>query len=252
MFVPDQDHTSFFMDCRLYCYKVIPFGLKNAGATYQCLVNKKFGKQIGHTMEVYVDDMLIKSKKPTEHIAHLDEMFHVLHKYGMKLKPLKCSFGVSSGKFLEFIVHARGIEANPMQVQALKNIKVTSTRREMRSLNGKVAALSRFISKATDKCVPFFEALKKEKGKFKRTDECLAAFLNLLEHLQQPPLLSTPSQGVDQYLYLAVSTYAISAALVKEEDHIQRPVYFVSMRLPGAEIRYPKPKKLAYSLLITS
>jgi len=163
MYVPDQDRTSFIMDRGLYCYKVMPFGLKNAGTTYQRLVNKMFAKQSGHTMEVYVDDMLVKSKKATDHIAHLDKMFHVLHKYGMKFNPLKCSFGVSSGKFLGFIVHARGIEANLVQVQALKNIKTPSTRREMQSLNGKVAALSRFISKATDKCVPFFEALKKEK-----------------------------------------------------------------------------------------
>jgi len=101
-------------------------------------------------MEVYVDDMLVKSKKATDHVAHLDEMFHVLRRYRMKLNLLKCSFGVSSGKFLGFIVHARGIEANPVQVQALKNIKIPSTRRKMQSLTGKVAALSRFISKATD------------------------------------------------------------------------------------------------------
>jgi len=153
MYVPDQDHTSFVTDRGLYCYKVMPFGLKNVGATYQHLVNKMFAKQIGHSMEVYVGDMLVKSKKATDHMAYLDEMFHVLRKYGMKLNPLKCSFGVSSGKFLGFIVHARGIEANPVQVQTLKNIKVPSTRREMQSLNGKVATLSRFISKATDKCV---------------------------------------------------------------------------------------------------
>jgi len=213
MCVPYQDHTSFVMDRGLYCYKVMPFGLKNAGATYQRLVNKMFAKQIEHTMEVYVDDMLVKSKKATDHIAHLDEMFHVLRKYGMKLNSLKCSFSVSSGKFLGFIIHARGIEANPVQVYALKNIKIPSTQREMQSLNGKVAALSRFISKATNKCVSFFEALKKEKGKFKWTDECLAVFLHLLEHLQQPPLLSTLSQGED--LYLAMLTLTISAALVK-------------------------------------
>jgi len=116
-----------------------------------------------------------------------------------------------------------------VQVHALKNIKMPSTRREMQSLNGKVAALCRFISKATDKCVPFLEAIKKEKGKFKWTN-----------------------QGEDLYLYLAVSIHAISAALVKEENRVQRPVYFVSKRQSGAETRYPKLKKLAYCLLITS
>ena len=134
-------------------------------------------------MEVYVDDMLVKSRKASDHVSHLGEMFQVLGQYGMKLNPLKCSFGVSSGKFLGFIVHARGIEANPKQVRALRDTRIPSTRREMQSLNGKVAALSRFITKATDKCIPFFEALKKDKGKFEWTDECSTAFLNLIEHL---------------------------------------------------------------------
>ena len=203
-------------------------------------------------MEVYVDDMLVKSRKANNHVSHLDEMFQVLRQYGMKLNPLKCSFGVSSGKFLGFIVHARGIEANPEQVRALQDIMTPSTRKEMQSLKGKVAALSRFISKATDKCIPFFEALKKDKGKFEWTDECSTAFLNLIGHLQRPPVLSTPNEGEELYLYLAVSSHALSAALVREDNCAQRPVYFVSKRFTGAEARYPKLEKLAYCLLITS
>src|SRR5574338_128227 len=224
MHAPDQDHTSFITDRGLYCYKVMPFGLKNAGATYQHLVNKMFAGLIGQTMEVYVDDMLVKSRKADDHVSHLGEMFQVLRQYGMKLNPLKCSFGVSSGKFLGFIVHARGIEANPEQVRALRDIKIPSTQKEMQSLNGKVAALSRFISKATYKCVPFFEALKKDKEKFEWTDECLTAFLNLIKHLQKPPVLLTPSEGEELYLYLAVSYHALSAALVREDSSTQRPV----------------------------
>ena len=230
----------------------MPFGLKNARATYQRLVNKMFAELIRRTMEVYVDDMLVKSRKANDHVSHLGEMFQVLRQYGMKLNPLKCSFGVSSGKFLGFIVHARGIEANPEQVRALKDTRIPSTRREMQSLNGKVAALSRFISKVTDKCVPFFEALKKDKRKLEWTDECLTAFLNLIEHFHRPTVLSTPNEGEELYLYLAVSSHALSAALVREDNRAQRPVYFVSKRLTGAEARYLKLEKLAYYLLITS
>ena len=80
----------------------MPFGLKNVGATYQRLVNKMFKEQIGKTMEVYIDDLLVKSLKATDHIAHLKEAFNVLRKYRMMLKPSKCIFGVSSGKFLGF------------------------------------------------------------------------------------------------------------------------------------------------------
>jgi len=110
---PDQEDTSFITDMGLYCYRVMPFGLKNAGATYPRLVNAMFKPQIGKTMEMYIDDMLVKSKKATDHMDHLSEMFAILHKYDMKLNHLKCSFGIESGKLLGFIVSARGIEANP-------------------------------------------------------------------------------------------------------------------------------------------
>ena len=100
----DQAKTAFITSQGLYCYKVMPFGLKNAGATYQRLVNKMFNKQIGRNMEVYVDDMLVKSKEELTHLDDLTEMFATLKQYQMKLNPGKCVFGVVSGKFLVFMV----------------------------------------------------------------------------------------------------------------------------------------------------
>ena len=105
LYVPDQEHTSFITDCRLYCYKVTPFGLKNAKVTYQRLVNMMFKEKIGKTMEVYVDDMLVKSKIASDHVVHLPSTFNILRKYRMKLNPLKCTSGVASGKFLGFMVN---------------------------------------------------------------------------------------------------------------------------------------------------
>ena len=109
----DQEKTSFVTGQGTYCYRVMPFGLKNAGATYQRLVNRMFQKQIGTSMEVYIDDMLVKSTTSKLHIAHLSEEFQILREYNMKLNPAKCAFGVSVGKFLGFIVNNQGIEANP-------------------------------------------------------------------------------------------------------------------------------------------
>ena len=100
----DQEKTAFITSQGLYCYKVMPFGLKNAGATYHRLVNKMFNKQIGRNMEVYVDDMLVKSKEEFAHLDDLRETFATLKQYQMKLNPGKCVFGVASGKFLEFMV----------------------------------------------------------------------------------------------------------------------------------------------------
>ena len=100
MHLPDQEHTSFVTDLGLYCYRVMPFGLKNAGATYQRLVNRMFTDQIGKTMEVYVDDMLVKSRFSTDHVRDSDSMFCILRKYGMKLNPLKCHLGSHLENFL--------------------------------------------------------------------------------------------------------------------------------------------------------
>ena len=100
----DQKKTAFITNQGLYCYRVMPFSLKNAGATYQRLVNQMFSKQIGRNVEVYVDNMLIKSKEEEDHLNDLKETFNTLRQYSMKLNPSKCAFGVSSGKVLDFMV----------------------------------------------------------------------------------------------------------------------------------------------------
>ena len=127
----DQEKTSFITSQGLYCYKVMPFGLKNAGATYQRLINKMFSKQIGRNMEVYVDDMLIKSKEELAHLDDLKETFTTLKQYQMKLNPAKCVFGVASGKFLCFMVSQRGIEANLEKVQEIINMTSPKTVKEV-------------------------------------------------------------------------------------------------------------------------
>ena len=115
----DQEKTSFVTGQGTYCYRVMPFWLKNAGATYQRLVNRMFQKRIGTSMEVYIDDMLVKSTTTELHIAHLSEAFQILREYTMKLNPAKCAFGVSARKFLGFIVNNRGIEANPDKIKVV-------------------------------------------------------------------------------------------------------------------------------------
>ena len=159
MYAPDRQHTSFVTDRGLYCYTVMPFGLKNAGATYQRLVNKMFKDLLGRTMEVYVDDMLVKSIRADDHLVDLAGMFEVLRRHQMKLNPAKCAFGVASGKFLGYMVNQRGIEANPEKIQALLDMKSPSKVKEVQKLTGRIAALNRFVSKATDRCLPFFKAL---------------------------------------------------------------------------------------------
>ena len=132
-----------------------------------------FERQIGRNVEVYVDDMLIKSKEEEDHLDDLKETFNTLRQYNMKLNPSKCAFRVSSGKFLGFMVLQRGIEANLEKVKAILEMSSSRTVKEVQSLTGRITALNRFISKATDKCLPFFKTLRIA---FAWTEECETAF----------------------------------------------------------------------------
>ena len=245
----DQENTSFITSQGLFCYKVMPFGLKNAGATYQRLVNHMFRPQIGRNVEVHVDDMLVKSLDEGGHLDDLQETFETLKRYKMKLNPSKCAFGVSLGKILGFMISQRGIEANPDKIQAILNMESLKNIKEVQSLTGQVAALNKFVSKVTDKCLPFFKVLRKA---FEWIDECQKAFQDLKDYLTMAPLLSPSVQGKELYLYLAVSPYAVSSTLIRNEGKVQKPMYYTSRALRGAEGRYPLIEKLAFALITTS
>ena len=205
----DQEKTYFVTSQRLFCYKVMPFGLKNAGATYQRLMNKMFAYQIRRNVQVYVDDMLVKSLHEDDHLDDLKETFDTLLSYNMKLNPSKCAFKVTVEKFLGFMVSQRGIEVNPEKIQAIMELEPPRTVKGVQSLNGKITVLNRFVSRATDRCLPLFRTLRKS---FEWMDECQTTFDNLKTYLSSPPLLNPSKPGEEFYLYLAVSQAAVSAA----------------------------------------
>ena len=128
-----------------------------------------FMHQIGRNVQVYVDDMLVKILHENDHLDDLQETFDILRSYKMKLNPSKCVFGVTVGKFLGFMVSQRGIKVNLKKVRTIMELRPPRTAKEVQSLNGKIAALNRFVSKATDKCLPFFRILRKS---FEWMDKC--------------------------------------------------------------------------------
>ena len=141
---------------------------------------------------------------------------------------------------------AKGIEANPEKIRAIIEMKPPRNVKEVQSLNGKVAALNRFVSRVTDKCLPFFRTLKKS---FEWMDECQQVFEELKAYLSAPLLLSPSQSGEELFLYLAVSPAAVSTALIREEEKVQKPMYYASRALRGAEERYPPVEKLAFMLV---
>ena len=200
-------------------------------------------------MEVYIDNMLVKSIKAELHITHLAEAFQVLKSYNMKLNPAKYASGVTAGKFLGFIVNNRGIDANPDKIKVVLDMLPLSNIKDIQRLTGRVVALSRFISRVSDKCQSFFQVLKKA---FQWDAHCQEAFTVLKTYLSSPPILVSPSEGELLTLYLAVSDFATSAALVREQNRVQQLVYYCSQAMRGAEERYPKMEKLILALVTTS
>ena len=192
---------------------VMPFGLKNPGATYHRLMNKMFAPQIGRNVQVYVNDMLVKSQREEDLLEDLRETFDTLRSYNMKLNPGKWAFEVTAGKFLRFMVSQRGIEVNPDKIRAILEMTPPRNVKEVQSLNGKVAALNRFVSRATEKCLPFFRTLKKS---LEWNTKCQQAFEELKSYLSASPLLSPSQPGEELFLYLAVSSTAVSVALIRE------------------------------------
>src|SRR5438270_5763470 len=232
----DREKTAFITKSGTYYFGVMPLGLKNARATYQRLVNKLFKHQIGRNIEVYVDDMLVKSTKEIDHVKDLAETFEVLKKHNMKLNPQKCVFGVTAGKFLEFMVTNRGIESNPDKIQATLDMEEPKSLHDIQKLNGKLAALSRFLAKGAEKALPFLKLLKGVSSTKKVTkakaivwsSECKKAFEELKRYLINPPLLTQLRPGEVLFIYMAVTPEAGSFVLMREETSIQFPIYYVT------------------------
>ena len=149
----------------------MPFGLKNVGSTNQRMMTKMFESQMGKNIEVYIDDMVVKSKLVSEHIRDLADIFKILRGHKLRLNAFKCSFGVGLGKFLGYMVTHRRIEVNPDQVSAINNLQPPQNPKEVQKLTGMTAALNRFISRSVDRCRPFFLLMNKWKG-FEWIEEC--------------------------------------------------------------------------------
>ncbi|GKA72863.1 reverse transcriptase domain-containing protein [Tanacetum coccineum] len=161
----DEEKTAFYAGEGVFRYKKMPFGLKNAGETYQRLVDKVFSHQIGRNLKAYVDDMVIKSTSEREMLKDIQETFERFRSINMKLNLKKCSFGVKEGPFLGHLITKQGIKANPSKVKVVTDLDQPRTLKYIQSLNGKLAALSRFLSKGAERSLAFFKVLKGCKDK---------------------------------------------------------------------------------------
>ncbi|GJZ32222.1 reverse transcriptase domain-containing protein [Tanacetum coccineum] len=200
----------------------MPFCLKNAGATYQRLLDKAFDSQVGRNIEVYVDDLVIKSYTEAEMLRDIDETFRMLRKINMKLNPKKCIFGAVEGMFLGYMISPEGIKPCPNKTEAVLQLLSPQIIKEVQSLNGKLASLNRFLSKSAGKSLLLFKTLKNciKKSDFHWTLEAEQAFKQLKQHLSELPLLVAPKPKEEVIVYLSASHGAISAVLMIERGTV--------------------------------
>ncbi|GKB58708.1 reverse transcriptase domain-containing protein, partial [Tanacetum coccineum] len=219
----DEEKTAFHTSQGVYCYTKMPFGLKNVVATYQRLVDKAFDSQVGRNIEVYVDDLVIKSYTEAEMIRDIEEI-------------------------------PDGIKLCPDKIEAVLQLPSPRTIKEVQSLNGKLASLNRFLSKSAEKSLPLFKTLKKciKKSDFHWTPEAEQAFKQLKQHLLELPLLVAPKPKEELIVYLSASYGAVSVVLITERGTVHMPVYFVSRALQGPELNYTPMGNLVLSLVFAT
>ncbi|GKF40966.1 reverse transcriptase domain-containing protein, partial [Tanacetum coccineum] len=214
----DEEKTIFITSQGIFCYSKMPFGLKNARATYQRLVDKAFQKQIGRNLEGN--------------------------------KPKARTFRIEEGTFLGYKVNTKGIKVCPDKVEAILGLPFPKCLKEVQKLNGKLASLNRFLVKSAEKSLPFFKTFKKctKKSDFKWTIKAEAAFKLMKKLIAELPMLATPMEKEELIIYLSAAKEAVSAVLMTEREAKQMPIYFLRRALQGPKINYTPMEKLVLAL----
>nr|GFA34923.1 reverse transcriptase domain-containing protein [Tanacetum cinerariifolium] len=217
-------------------------------------MDKAFENQMGQNIEVYVDDLVVKSHTEVEIVRDIEETFQTLRKINMKLNPKKCSFGLAEGVFLGYVITPEGIKPCPDKTTAVLHLPSPQKIKEVQSLNGKLASLNRFLSKSAEKSLPLFQTLKKciKKSDFHWTTEAEQAFQQLKQYLSSLPLLAAPKPQEELIMYLSATHGAISTVLLTERETAQMPVYFISRALQDPKLNYSPMEKLVLSLVFAA
>jgi predicted nucleotidyltransferase len=233
----------------LFEWVVMTFGLKNASATYKRVMNLIFHDLIGVIIEVYIDDIMIKSAIHKSYLADLGLTFERMCRYALEMNPLKCAFGVSVGKFLDFIIHDKGIEVDPKRIEKIKGVQTPTYKKDLQKVLGKVNYLRRFITNLSEKIIPFTPILKlKDESKFIWEAKQQEAFEKIKEYLSTPPVLCAPRRGVPFKFYIAAKDRVIGAVLTQEDEGKEYVIAYLVRHLLDPETMYAHIEKLCLSL----
>ncbi|PNY14157.1 retrotransposon protein putative unclassified [Trifolium pratense] len=234
IFIAEEDVAKTAFRCPgalgTYEWVVMPFGLKNAGATYQRAMNSIFHDFIDTFMQVYIDDIIVKSASQDDHLLCLRKSFERMRKYGLKMNPLKCAFCVHAGDFLGFVVHKKGIEINQNKTKAILETNPPTNKKQLQSLLGKINFLRRFISNLSGKAQAFSPLLRlKKEDVFTWGQDQQEAFEELKKYLSNPPTLMPPIRNKFMKLYISASDTTLGSMLAQEDENgEEKAIYYLS------------------------
>jgi hypothetical protein len=249
IFMAKEDVSKMTFRCLgfvgLFEWIVMTFGLKNISATYQRAMNLIFHDLLGVILEVYIDDIVVKSVGFDKHMANLRLAFERMKRYGLKMNPMKCAFGVTAGKFLGFIIHEKGIQIDPKKIESLERVTEPTCKKDVQKLLRKINNLRRFISNLAGKVESFLPLVwLKLEGDFVWGMEQRTTFNKIKEYLSSPPVLRAPREGKPFKLYIAAQGHVIGSVLMQEEGDRELMVAYISRRLTDIEARYEFVEKL--------
>lgn len=245
----DATDTAFRTPKGNFYYTVMPFRLKNAGATYQRAMTIVLDDLIHNSVECYIDDIVVKTKNRLQHQDDLRVVFNRLRQHQLKMNPLKCAFAVQSGVFLGFIVHNRGIEISPKNIRAVTKLPPPTDLNKLKKLQGHLAYIRRFISNLSGRTQPFTRLMKKGVP-FQWDDKCQNAFDSIKRYLLNSPVLAAPVKGRPLILYIATQPASVGALLAQHNDEGKEVAcYYLSRTMVGAEHNYSAIEKLCLALI---
>jgi hypothetical protein len=250
----DQEKTNFITPFGTFCFVRMPEGPKNAGCTFSRMIAIVLHPQLRRNILAYVDGIVVKSIQRRDHISDVAETFANLRAANLRLNPEKCVFGIHKGKVLGCLVSTKGIEVNPDKIKVLIEMQDPVSVKDVQKPTGRVAALNRFIPKAAERSLPFFQVLRSTKN-FQWSETQKQAFQELKYYLSNMTKLCPPEPRSPLLLYVSTSNSAVSAVLVQEKEGgklKQIPVYFASEALSGSKIFYSELEKIAYEVIMTA
>jgi hypothetical protein len=251
----DEEKTSFITTFGTFCFVRMLEGLKNAGCTFSRMITIVLHPQLRRNILAYGDDIVVKSVQRRDHISDLAETFANLREANLRLNPEKCVFDIHKGKVLGCLVSTKGIEANPDKIKALIEMQDLVSMKDVQKLTGRVAALNKFIPRAAERSLPFFQVLRSSKN-FQWSETQKQAFQELKDYLSNMTKLCPLEPRSLLLLYVSASNSAISAVLVQEKEEERKfkqiPMYFASQALSGSKIFYFELGKIAYAVVMAA